>query len=59
MDAKKVSTTGTIFLAGIAGGTAEVVRVMLFCLMSPLQSSLAAEEIARSFFRKLRDFPLV
>ncbi len=46
MDAKRVGTTGTVFLAGIAGGTVEVVWAMLFCLMSPLQSSPIAEEIA-------------
>ena len=46
---KKVSTTGTVFLAGVAGGTVEVVWVALYCLMSPLQSSLVAEEITRSF----------
>ncbi len=44
----RVSTTGTVFLAGVAGGTVEVVWVMFFCLMSPSSSSLVAEEIARS-----------
>ena len=46
---KTFRTTSTIFLAGVAGGTVEVVWVALFCLMSPLQSSLVAEEITRSF----------
>ena len=46
---KNVSTAGTVFLAGVAGGTVEVAWVALYCLMSPLQSSLVAEEITRSF----------
>jgi hypothetical protein len=50
---KKLGTTGTIFWAGIAGGTVEVVWVALFCLISPLQSSLVAEEIARSFMPQI------
>lgn len=54
---KKMGSTGTVFLAGIAGGTVEVVWVMLFCLMSPLQSSLVAEEIARSFLPQIAGFP--
>ena len=49
----RVSTTGTVFLAGVAGGTVEVVWVMLFCLMSQLPSSLVAEEIARSFLPQI------
>jgi len=50
---KKISTTVTIFLAGIAGGTVEVVWVMLFCLAMPLQSSLVAEGIAQSFLPQM------
>ena len=50
---RKISTTGTIFLAGIAGGTVEVVWVMLFCLVMPLQSSVVAEGIAQSFLPQI------
>lgn len=46
---RPTGTTATIFIAGIAGGAAEVVWVGLFCLASPLQSSLVAAEITRSF----------
>jgi hypothetical protein len=46
---ERFNATRIIVLAGIAGGTVEVVWVALFCLMSPLQSSLVAEEITRSF----------
>ena len=50
---KKMNTAGTIVLAGIAGGTVEVVWVALFCLIAPLQSSLVAEEVARSFMPQI------
>ena len=50
---KKLDTTATVFLAGIAGGTVEVVWVILFCLISPLQSSLIAAEIVRSFLPQI------
>ena len=56
---KKVSTTGTVFLAGVAGGTVEVVWVALFCLMSPLQSSLVAEEIAQSLLPQIAGYSAV
>lgn len=46
---KKAGATRAIFLAGIAGGTVEVVWVALYCLVSPLQASLIAAEITRSF----------
>jgi len=47
------SVKKTILLAGAAGGTVEVVWVWLFCTVAPLQSSLVAEEIARSFFPQM------
>jgi hypothetical protein len=56
---KEVNTTGTVLLAGVVGGTAEVAWVMLFCLMSPLQSSLVAKEIARSFLPQIAGFSAV
>lgn len=56
---RKVGATGTVLIAGIAGGTVEVVWVMLFCLMSPLQSSLVAEEITRSFLPQMAGFSAV
>ena len=56
---KKSRTTSTIFWAGIAGGTVEVVWVALFCLFSPLQSSLVAEEVARSFSPQMMGMPAV
>ena len=46
---KLTGTTVTVILAGLAGGTAEIVWVSLFCLAVPLQSSLVAVEITRSF----------
>ena len=46
---KRFNGTSTIVLAGIAGGTVEIIWVLLYCLGSPLQASLVAEEIARSF----------
>jgi hypothetical protein len=54
---KTAGTTRTIFLAGFAGGTAEVLWVALFCLASPLQSSLVSEEIARSFLPQITGLP--
>ena len=56
---KKVSTGRTVLLAGIAGGTVEVVWVMFYSLMSPLQSSLVAEEVARSFIPQIAGYPAV
>jgi hypothetical protein len=56
---KELSTTGSVLLAGVVGGTAEVAWVVLFCLMSPLQSSLVAEEIARSFLPQIAGFSAV
>ena len=47
------SVKKTILLAGAAGGTVEVVWVWLFCTVAPLQSSLVAEEITRSFFPQM------
>ena len=46
---RKTNTAGTIFIASIAGGTVEVGWVALFCLFTPLHSSLVAEEVAQSF----------
>jgi hypothetical protein len=56
---KKLGTTGIIFWAGIAGGTVEVMWVALFCVFSPLQSWLVAEEIARSFSPQIMGTPAV
>lgn len=53
------SARKTILLAGIAGGTFEIVWVLLFCTVAPLQSSLVAEEIARSFFPQMAGIPAV
>jgi len=50
---RKISATSTIFWAGIAGGTVEVVWVVLFCFMTPLQSSLVAEGITQSFLPQM------
>lgn len=50
---KDISTKKTILLAGVAGGTVEVVWVLLFCALAPLQSSLVAEEITRSFLPQM------
>ena len=56
---EKAGTARTILLAGVAGGTVEVVWVVLFCLMSPLQSSLVAAEITRSFLPQVAGFSAV
>jgi hypothetical protein len=56
---KTVNAKRAILLAGVAGGTVEVVWVLLFCMVAPLQSSLVAEEIARSFFPQMAGIPAV
>ncbi len=50
---RKINVARTIVLAGIAGGTVEIIWVLLYCLGSPLQASLVAEEIARSFLPQM------
>jgi hypothetical protein len=50
---KKINATRTIILAGIAGGTVEVLWVMIYCFGSPLQASLVAEEVTRSFLPQM------
>lgn len=50
---RRFNTTRTIVLAGIAGGTVEVIWVLLYCIGSPLQASLVAEEVARSFLPQM------
>lgn len=50
---KKFNATRTIILAGAAGGTVEVIWVLLYCIGSPLHASLIAEEIARSFLPQM------
>ena len=46
---KRFNATRTIVLAGIAGGTVEIIWGMLYCFGSTLQASLVSEEVARSF----------
>jgi hypothetical protein len=46
---KRFNVTRMIILAGAAGGTAEVLWVLIYCFGSPLQASLVAEEVTRSF----------
>lgn len=50
---RRFNTTRTIVLAGIAGGTVEIIWVLLYCIGSPLQASLVAEEVARSFLPQM------
>jgi hypothetical protein len=50
---RRFNTTRTIVLAGIAGGTVEIIWVLLHCIGSPLQASLVAEEVARSFLPQM------
>lgn len=49
----RINVTRTIILAGIAGGTVEVLWVMIYCLGSPLQASFVAEEVTRSFLPQM------
>ena len=56
---QRTGTTTTILMAGLAGGAAEVVWVSLYCLSSPLQSSLVAAEITRSFLPQAAGYSAV
>ncbi len=50
---KKINVTRTIILAGVAGGTVEIIWVMMYCFGSPLSASLIGEEVARSFLPQM------
>ena len=50
---KKFNVTKTIVLAGIAGGTVEIIWVLLYSFGSPLQASSVAEEVTRSFLPQM------
>jgi hypothetical protein len=50
---KKFNVTRTVILAGAAGGTVEVIWVLMYCFGSPLSASLVAEEVARSFLPQM------
>ena len=50
---KKFNATRTVILAGVAGGTVEIVWVMMYCFGSPLSASLVGEEVARSFLPQM------
>ena len=49
----KITAKELVFLAGAAGGTVEVIWVLIYCLGSPLSASLVAEEVTRSFLPQM------
>ncbi len=49
----RLNATRIAMLAGEAGGTVEIIWVLIYCLGSPLSASLVAEEVTRSFLPQM------